>query len=119
MWFYGLHMKLLKEHELYKYVPDFLPNAIDLNHIRPDFYDPDSGIFIEVKRALPFKLELAHRACRYTRFTLKWELFPDLFFNAAQTKFIREQLPRYPKPLLLLVLDARDGSKLAQRTLWF
>lgn len=86
------------------------PKVVSLDEDRPDFYDPKNKYFIEIKRALPF------RRCLWTYESPE---FPGIFFakrvKDVRTPVIDEQIARYPKPLLVIIVHALTGEELVRK----
>lgn len=86
------------------------PAAVSMDDNRPDFYDPTNKYFIEIKRALPF------RKCMWIHESPE---FPGLFFakraKGVHTPTIDEQIVRYPKPLLVIVVHALTGNEIIRK----
>lgn len=84
--------------------------AYSLDKIHPDLYDTKTGIFIEVKRALPF------RRCSWTAESTH---FPGLYFFRVRefrhTASLDEQIERYPKPLIVVIFNGLTGEEITRK----
>ncbi len=86
------------------------PQAVSLDYYRPDFWDRGNNRFIEFKRALPFK---------YGDWRFESRFFPSCFFSKRHNGKHRsipidEIFEKYPKPLLVIVVDMNEGKELAR-----
>ena len=78
---------------------------ISLDHTRPDFYDIERNVWIELKLALK---------ARFWMYTCKSKHFPNLFFNSSVDNQIKVLLEIF-LPLEVIVLDAVTGELLTKR----
>lgn len=107
-----LKWKGIPEKDMYQKLQGEFPNALSLDDNTPDFYDGDAQAFIEIKRALPY-----HRCI----WTYQSKHFPGLYFTkstdytVSRTRTIDEQINRYPRPLIVVVYHALDGTELTRK----
>ena len=80
------------------------PKWISLDHVRPDFYDEEKTLWIELKLALK---------ARFWMYTCKSKIFANLFFNDEIDDKIKA-LTRIFLPLEVTVLDAVTGEFLTK-----
>lgn len=107
--------KGILEVELHGKVYGEFVKAVSLDMYRPDFFDPVTRCFVEIKRALPLKK---------SNWMYESGHFPGLFFMRTRpvgkdgrlhASTIDEQIAKYPKPLLVIVFHALTGEEIIRK----
>jgi len=101
----------IKERQLHPLLRTEFPDIMLFDEVTPDGYIPNQKMFCEVKLARTKRNHEFYQTSKY----FDGLFFPPSILTERKSRILDEQIAEYPKPLLVIVFDARSGREITRR----